>query len=96
VLFLTNDYNLSIKDNLLYFYFGKDINCIDEILSKIMIELDKIYDIICIDMAYFHNLHKRYDIKEIPTILIFKDGQEIKRINGFPSINDINLISLKA
>jgi thiol-disulfide isomerase/thioredoxin len=50
--------------------------------------LDKVYDkypqlnIFAINTTEFKNQNIRFDIKQIPSVLIFKDGLEIKRING--------------
>jgi thiol-disulfide isomerase/thioredoxin len=35
-----------------------------------------------IDTDYFKTFCKRFDITSIPTIIIFKDGKELKRIEG--------------
>lgn len=78
-----NDLNFINKIQSLYFYapwmpYHK----------KMMIMIDKIekkytnIEFTAIDVDFFKNLCKRFEIKSIPTILIFYNGKELKRING--------------
>lgn len=87
--FLTTEKDLILNSlEILCFYSSDDpaSNIIFDVLSKMQ------KDIICIDLSFFKNLHKRFDIDGTPTILIMKQGIEFKRILGVPSINDINNI----
>lgn len=37
---------------------------------------------LAIDLEYFPNQSKRFDVKVIPTYILFKDGREFGRIEG--------------
>ena len=96
MIFLTNEKDLILNKNcLLYFYSSEQVNSVGQIMYKVICELGKAFPTLCVDLCYFENMCKRFDIKEIPTILLIEDGQEKKRINGVPSENDINNILAK-
>lgn len=91
--FLTAEKDLIVnKTGIVYFYSSEQGFPISDMMFSIIKELDKKKDITCIDLSFFENLYKRFDIREIPTILLLKNGLEIKRITGIPSVNDINNI----
>jgi thioredoxin 1 len=56
--------------------------------KKMMIMIDKIeqkYDNImfsAVDVDFFKNLCKRFTVASIPSIIVFHDGKEVKRITG--------------
>lgn len=56
--------------------------------KKMVLMLDKLEDkydkltFIAIDVDYFKKFKNRFDIKNVPTILLFKRGNEEKRIIG--------------
>lgn len=96
MIFLSNEKDLILNKNcILYFYSSEQIDSIGKMMYKVVSELGKTFHVLCVDIGYFNNMHKRFDIKEIPTILLIEDGQEKKRINGMPSENDINNILVK-
>ncbi len=35
-----------------------------------------------IDVDHFKGLCRRFSVESIPSVVVFKDGKEIKRING--------------
>jgi thioredoxin 1 len=85
LIFLTQENELiwDKKYQVLYFYatwmaFNK----------KYIIMLDNFTDnlpnisLFAIDIDYFKGLCRRFDITNIPTVLIMKNGKEIKRIQG--------------
>ena len=76
--------NIIATDTALYFYSSKD-TLLTAMMIPIIENLNKTKDVLCIDLAAFNNLHKRFDIKEMPTILIMSGGQELKRIIGIPT-----------
>lgn len=91
--FLTRDTELSfITNDLIYFYTSEKAFPLGEMMFQIISELDKKYEIMCVDLYYFNKLYKRFDIHEIPTILLMKNGSEFKRISGPASLNHINNI----
>lgn len=83
--FLTEESDLTISSSLqcLYFYapwipFHKKMLVM---LSKMEERFDSIqYD--AIDVDHFKGLCKRFSINSVPTILILKNGKELKRITG--------------
>jgi|ERR1700722_5982936 len=94
MLFLTSDKEFVIKDNhIVYFYsveniypLNKDIFCLLDGMEKEHI------NVLCVDVDRFKNLSKRCQINELPTFLLFKNKQEIKRITGTPNFDDIKNI----
>jgi hypothetical protein len=97
--FLTSEKDLYLvlqEDGIVYFYSSNQSVFISEMMHSLMSELNKNNNILCIDLFYFKNIYKRFDITEIPTILIIKGGKEIKRIIGVPSINNFDNILSKA
>lgn len=52
------------------------------ILNEIDIEMGKEIKIVKIDTDKEWNLSRKYDIKSIPTLLIFKKGEIVKKIIG--------------
>lgn len=54
--------------------------------NQLMIDkIEKEFDIefLAIDTDHFKGLVKRFDINSVPSFLIFKDGQEKKRLVGY-------------
>lgn len=89
MFFLTNEKDLIVnKDTVIYFYSTNKIDPTIEMTFDILNKLDDGYNIMCIDVGFYKNMCKRFDIKEIPTILFFSNGAEIKRIVGIPSMSD--------
>lgn len=94
--FLTKESDLAFsKNGLLYFYSSEHAFPLGEMMYQIISKLDDNYDVVCIDLFYFKKMHKRFELEEIPTILIMNNGTEIKRINGVPSLKDIDNILKK-
>lgn len=83
--FLNQDIDLVISNKVqcLYFYASwmpyhkKMIHMISKMEEKY-----KNIEYIAIDVDFFKNLCKRFNIESIPTVLILKSGKEIKKING--------------
>lgn len=56
--------------------------------KKSLVMIDKIekkhtnVSFLAIDTDHFKNQCKRFSIDSIPTVIIFKNGKEIKRLNG--------------
>ena len=61
-------------------------------MQQVLVELEKTKDIMCLDVSFFPNTCKRFDVNEIPTTLILKNGMEHKRIVGILSATDIKFI----
>lgn len=85
MLFITREEELQIDKPLqaLYFYaswmpfHSKFLTMIDKIEEK-----HKDISFSAIDVEAFKSQCKRFSVESIPTVIILKDGREIKRING--------------
>ena len=62
-----------------------------KMLGMVLEKIDKenIIDIYKIDIDENLNLTKEYNIYSVPTMILFEDGKEIKRISGFMSDNEL-------
>lgn len=87
MLFLTKEEELKFKKSIqaLYFYASwmPYHNKMLTMMSKIE---DKHKDIECfaIDIDYFKQFIKRFELTSIPTVIILKDNVEANRIEGVP------------
>lgn len=83
--FISQEEELTFKSPVqsLYFYASwmpyhkKMITMIEKMQEK-----HKGVDFFAIDVDHFNGLCKRFQIDSIPTVLLLKEGTEIKRING--------------
>lgn len=84
------DFKISSNIHVIYFYTTWMIYH-----KKMMIVFDKIekkynqIDYMAIDADYFKGLCKRFLIESVPTIIFFKNGKEVKKIDGLISTNNI-------
>lgn len=62
-----------------------------KMLSLVMEKFDKkgVIPIIKVDIDEENNLAEEYKIFSVPTLIIFEDGKEIKRISGFMSEDEL-------
>lgn len=85
MIFISQEEELQINNDLqaLYFY-SKWLPFHKKMLTMIGKIEEKHDEIIftAIDTDYFKSLCKRFNVESIPVIIIFKNGKEIKRING--------------
>lgn len=85
MLFITEEEELKIGTSVqaLYFYaswmpyHNKFLTMISKVEEKY-----KNISFSAIDVDSFKSQCKRFSVESIPTVLILKDGKEIKRING--------------
>jgi hypothetical protein len=87
IQFLTdeNDITSILKtDTIIYFY--NDNQLLNEMMQPILSILNQTNEIVGIDTEAFNKTIKRFDIKEMPTILFFAAGRETKRISGISDI----------
>lgn len=77
IKYLTSE-ELEYNNGILYFYSSSN-NIIGEILFQLINELND--NVICIDLDFYKNFYKRFDIVELPTLLIINNN-EIKKIIG--------------
>lgn len=85
MLFLTQESELNSQAKIQALYFYADWMPYHK---KMIIMINKIEEkykdiaFLAIDVDHFKGLCKRFNIVSIPEVLISKEGQEIKRING--------------
>lgn len=85
MLFITNEeeINIGLPLQAIYFYaswmpfHSKFLTMISKIEEK-----HKDISFFAVDVDQFHTQCKRFSIDSIPTVIVLKDGKEIKRING--------------
>jgi thioredoxin 1 len=83
--FISNENELANKNKMQSLYFYSSWMPFHK---KMLIMIDKIEQkykdlyFLAIDVDNFKGLCRRFNIESIPTVLIIKEGEEIKRING--------------
>lgn len=85
MLYVTCEDEIRLSDNIqaIYFfaswmpYHKKMITMVSKIEEKL-----PIVSFLAIDVDQFSNQCKRFAVESIPTVIVFKDGREVKRING--------------
>lgn len=85
MLYATSEEEIRLTDNLqaIYFYaswmpYHKKM----AVMIGKMEEKHKDINFLAIDVDQFPNQCKRFAVDSIPTVLVLKAGQEVKRING--------------
>lgn len=86
MLFLAQEEELKLEPKIqaLYFYapwLGHHHKKMMVMIGKIE-EKYRAVEFIGIDVDPFKGLCKRFNIESVPTVVILKDGAELKRING--------------
>lgn len=85
MLFITDESELNINEGKVSLYFYASwIPFNKKMITMINKMQEKFTDIkyFAIDVDFFKNLCKRFNVTSIPEIIIFNDGKEVKRING--------------
>src|ERR1700676_3247461 len=93
--FITENLGSSLSNDLhsLYFYANRD-----PFHKKFMAMFNKIeeryknIEFLAIDTDHFNNLCRRFNVVLAPTVLIIKNGVELKRINGLIIISDFKSV----
>lgn len=83
--FLSQDNDLKFTNKIQSFYFYASWMPYHKKMLNMINKIEKKYlnvEFIGIDVDFFKNLCKRFEIKSIPTIIIFYNGKELKKING--------------
>lgn len=62
---------------------------LDQILVDIEPQLMEKADILKVDIEAFPAIKERFDIRGIPVLMLFKDGKEVWRMNGFLAGNEL-------
>lgn len=62
-----------------------------KMLALVMEKFDQknIIDIVKVDIDEAQNLSNMYRISSVPTLVIFENGKEVKRISGFMTENEL-------
>lgn len=63
--------------SMMYFFNKKMLHLISEIETE-----RKDISFIGIDLGWFNEFKQRFDLIQVPSIVILKNGEEIKKING--------------
>lgn len=83
-MFITSENDFILVYNIIYFY-SSDLNFpYDELYPFVCNK-----NITCVDLCLFKTFCKRFSIQEVPTLLVFKDNKEIKRLAGMSQLNNI-------
>ena len=92
IIFVNDSKEIIIKNSILYFYINDNFlhKKIKSILSK---DNNKNYNIYFINIKNFKNYIKIYDLKSVPTFILFKNKKEKNRINNIINLNDFKLIT---
>lgn len=91
MIFLLTQEELNTTNSIIYFFSHDSIYPINKSIFHIIQSLEEKMDTnaICVDLSLFSSLSRRFQITELPTFIMFKDGTEIKRITGIPTLDDI-------
>lgn len=93
--FLTSEKELKLNNiSLIYCYSIDNIFPISKHIFNILndVETKLNIDILCIDIDYFGNLVRRFNIETLPTFIFFANGIETKRITHIPMADEIEQI----
>jgi len=59
------------------------------ILEQVSAEANDKFEIVKINIDDCYNLAKKYGVMSVPTMIVFKDGEESEKVVGLRSKNDI-------
>ena len=83
-----SDFDNLIQGNVLVdFYANWCGPC--KMLGPILEEVSDLIQIVKVDVDNFEEISKKYRVMSIPTIVLFKNGEEIKRNVGFIDNNTL-------
>ena len=82
--FIIEDSDLKLGQNISAVYFYASWMPFHKKMVKMInkIEEERKITFLAIDANYFKSLCKRYKIESVPTIVIFNNGKEVKRVVG--------------
>lgn len=92
--FITEETSISPKGDIVYYFYAnwmpyhkKMVEILNKMESKhISVKFN------AIDVDFFKNAIKRFNVESLPTIIIFKENKEIKRIVGVPMTSAVRAI----
>lgn len=85
MFFLVKEEELDINQPLIALYFYASWLPFHKKMMLMIEKIEKKFNnikFIAINTDLFKSLNKRYSITNIPTVVILKDGKDVKRING--------------
>lgn len=82
-----NEFNEAIKNRVLVDFYADWCGPCKK-LGPILEELDDIL-VLKVNVDLFDNLSRSYGIMSIPTIILFENGNEIRKSIGFKSLAEI-------
>lgn len=84
MLFVTDDKEIQFDSGVCSIYFYSNWMPFHKKMLTILSKMEDKHKIkhLAIDVDQFSTITKRFNIDSIPTVLIFKDGKEVKRIIG--------------
>lgn len=84
MIFLTKEEDFILSDNHQALYFYASWMPYHNKMMKMIDKVENIKNIqfIAIDVDFFKSFIKRFKIDSIPTVLLFFEGKEIKRVEG--------------
>lgn len=80
---IVNESNINISENQILYFYSSWMPFHKKMMSMIS-SMEETYKIkfVGIDVDFFKNLCKRFDVKSVPMLIFFKNGEEKKRISG--------------
>lgn len=83
MIYLTSENDLKFQPLQCFYFYASWMPYHKKMITMIS-KIEEKYNIIftAIDTDNFKGICKRFEIEEIPTILVFKDGEKIKKIKG--------------
>lgn len=85
MIFLTEEKELDMHNKYACLYFYASWMPFNNKMLKMISKMEEKYKEVifyAIDIDYFKNFCKRFEVDSIPTIIIFNDSKECKRVNG--------------
>lgn len=80
-MFLTSENELLLNNNILFFY-SSNLNYLQ--FNEFFVSKNVLF----VDLQSFQ-VQKRFSVAEIPTLIIFDNGKEIRRMSGLKDLENI-------
>lgn len=88
MIFITNEKELVIDNTILFFYSSDIHNTLTKSMYNYIHKLEELCKVLCCDIYYFKTFVKRFDLSQLPSAIIFEDGQAIEKMNGEVAIKE--------
>lgn len=93
MIFLTSEKDLKISTKQIIYFYSSNMN---QLISNLMFNLlnivrktHKDINILCIDILNFKSFRKRFEIDEVPTLLIYNNSV-VNKMVGIPTLDKIS------